>query len=145
MPTPSEWLLLALAESAARSLSPVQVQKTMFVFAREAERKLGKENFYDFVPYNYGPFDAAIYRDLADLERRGQVQIFNPTAGAARRYAITPVGILSASQIREQDETHASFLGEVVRWVEGKSFPDLIRAIYSSWPEYRQNSVFVEP
>lgn len=145
MPTPSEWLLLALTEAAARSLSPVQVQKTMFVFSKGAAGSLGRENFYAFVPYNYGPLDSAIYKDLADLERRGLVEIYNPTSGGARRYAVTPLGIFTAAGIRTQDERHADFLRGVVRWVEVKSFPDLIRAIYNHWPEYRQNSVFAEP
>src|SRR5437773_8648050 len=62
-----DWLLVALTEAGDRGLSPVQIQKTMFLFKNGTDRVLDEDQFYDFRPYNYGPFDSQIYRDLEDL------------------------------------------------------------------------------
>ena len=49
MPEKTDWLLVALATSGQGMLSPVQVQKTMFIFKQGAETALPAENFYNFV------------------------------------------------------------------------------------------------
>src|SRR2546430_78743 len=67
-----DYLLLALAEAADGSLMPVQIQKAMFLLKEEAGRDISK-TFYKFIPYNYGPFCADIYQDLAILESKGLV------------------------------------------------------------------------
>ncbi len=44
------------------------------VFLVRQETELGKDQaFYDFVPYRYGPFSFALYRELANLRRDGYV------------------------------------------------------------------------
>ena len=67
MLTRQDWLLLALSKSPCGAMSPVQIQKAMFLFGREAGDAVGTD-FYSFQPYDYGPFDAAIYADLAAQE-----------------------------------------------------------------------------
>lgn len=145
MPEKTDWLLVALASSGQGMLSPVQVQKTMFIFKQGAETALPAENFYNFVPYNYGPFNADIYRDLDTLEMGGLTQIFNRYHGGQRRYAITQAGRSRADTVRNGNIRIADYMTQVTRWVESKSFADLIRAVYETWPAYRANSVFVDP
>jgi uncharacterized protein len=144
MPAKTDWLLVALAASGQGMLSPVQIQKTMFIFKQGAKAVLSTDNFYDFIPYNYGPFDAAIYRDLDVLEMGGLTQVFNRYHGGQRRYGITPAGRQKADLVGTGNDHLTDYLAQVTQWVEGKSFADLIRAVYQQWPEFRANSVFVD-
>jgi hypothetical protein len=139
-----DWLLSALAAAGDSGLSPVQVQKTMFLFWKGAERSLDPSEFYLFTPYNFGPFDAQIYTDLERMEATDWVRIFNPYSGANRLYVITRAGEEQAARAQQADASAASYIFEVVQWVKRKSFSELLRTIYRKWPEYRRNSIFVD-
>src|SRR5436190_18669612 len=76
---PKDWTLLVISAADSRGLSPVQLQKSLFLLERRLSEeapaeKLG-ESFYEFVPYNYGPFDVKVYQDAEALEERGLVTI----------------------------------------------------------------------
>jgi hypothetical protein len=66
MASRDEFLLLALASASDGRLTPVQIQKAMFLLKQEAGQFVGPD-FYEFVPYNYGPFNSSIYDDLNAL------------------------------------------------------------------------------
>ena len=115
----------------------------MFLMAMEAAHQVGTR-FYTFVPYNYGPFDAAIYHDLSRLAERGLVYS-DPAAGRSwKSFSITAEGLQAAQAIRAQADPNAvSYLERVVDWVSSLSFPSLVRAIYDKYPQFKANSVFV--
>ena len=137
-----DWLLLALARRGDNGLSPVQVQKVMFLIGTELPRAVGS-NFYRFKPYNYGPFDRAVYDDLGELARDGFVSIDG--SGSWRRYAITANGLARAEEAKSRADRNAlTYLDRVVDWVCSLAFTDLIRAIYAKYPSFRVNSVFVD-
>lgn len=139
-----DWLLLALAHQPERPLTPIQVQKAMFLMREEAGRKVGS-GFYKFVPHNYGPFCAEIYRDLDALAKEGLVAIDPSPDRRWRSYGLTAVGQNKTLSIRRNaDKDAARYLGKVVDWVTSLSFPDLVRAIYSNYPAYKKNSIFVD-
>jgi hypothetical protein len=54
-----DWLLVALAEAHNTQLSPVQVQKVMFLFKMGAKAHFPADQCYEFIPYHFGPFMAA--------------------------------------------------------------------------------------
>ena len=63
----SELVLAALAAGGKNaSYSPVQVQKLLFLVDREGEKLVGGKHF-NFVPYDYGPFDREVYDELARI------------------------------------------------------------------------------
>jgi hypothetical protein len=63
--------------------------------------------------------------------------------GRYRTYTIAAQGAVEAERLRQQvDANAAKYVDDVVRWVLPKSFGDLVRAIYKTYPEMRQNSVF---
>jgi hypothetical protein len=143
MATRQEWLLLALARRRGQSMSPVQVQKSMFLMLMEARRYLGP-GFYNFVPYNYGPFDAEIYQDLERMERQGLVRRAPSSDRNWSSFSITAAGIERAQRVQADiDPAAAEFLNRVVDWVCSLSFPALVRAIYERYPAFRANSVFI--
>ena len=134
-----DWLLMALAHREGQHMNPVQVQKAMFLLAREIPDLVGP-GFYRFVPYNYGPFDADVYTDLGRLAQQGMVSI---TRARFNRYAVTPEGFREGTVLLERADPEArAYLSRVVDWVCSLSFADLVRAIYKKYPEYRANSVF---
>lgn len=66
-------LILALLCAAKEPVSPTALVKYAFLLRSETE--VGADaTFYAFVPYRFGPFSFALYRELATLERDGYVR-----------------------------------------------------------------------
>lgn len=64
--------VLSLLVQADRPLSPTVFVKLVFLLRQETE--LGKDrSFYDFLPYNFGPFSFTLYWDLGSLRQNGYV------------------------------------------------------------------------
>lgn len=107
----------------------------------EAEEFVGS-GFYKFEPYNYGPFSSDIYSDISDLIENG-LMVAAPGGMRYNIYSLTPLGLEKCDDLKsETDELAISFLEETVAWVLSKSFPSLLRAIYSKYPKYKSNSIF---
>lgn len=133
-----KYLLAALAAAPGGALSPVQAQKALFVLGQEAEGQVGRD-FYQFVPYNYGPFCREIYDDVADLASQGLVMIDNSAKPA--RYIITKTGLDEAAQ-SEIAPSLEEYVSAVVGWVAAQSFSQLLNSVYSKYPAFAVNSVF---
>lgn len=145
MLTRQDWLLLALSKSPGGTMSPVQIQKALFLFGQGAGDSIGTD-FYSFHPYDYGPFDAAIYTDLRRVTNLGHIQGEWNASRCWKTYAITGSGRKAALALENDvDARLAEYLGRVVTWVRGKSFPDLLRSVYAAYPEFAVNSVFRSP
>lgn len=139
-----DWLLLVIAAANGESVSPVQLQKGLFLIGRNLEPgQLRSKSFYDFKPYDYGPFDSNIYRDAEQLQAEGDVVITAPSTRTYREYVVTPAGLKKARAVKGQlDATTYDFLLKVVKWVRTLSFSELVRAIYRAYPEMKVKSVF---
>src|SRR5690242_17212272 len=123
-----------------RGLSPVQLQKCLFVLGKELPAEVG-DDFYDFIPYNYGPFDRLIYRDATALSLQGLLAVSAVPGQRYNEYSLTPSGITTFESIKKFAPSKAvQFLESVVHWAQGLSFSDLVRAIYEKYPEYKANS-----
>ena len=144
MLTRQDWLLLALSRSPGGVMSPVQIQKALFLFGQEAGGSIGTK-FYTFEPYDYGPFDAAIYVDLRRLMNKGLVRReWNP-GRSWKNYTITRTGRKAVLALEQHAEARLiEFLGRIVEWVRRRSFSDLLRSVYAAYPEFTVNSVFRE-
>lgn len=141
---PADWVLLAIDASPRKSLSPVQLQKALFLFSRNLDDSQRQtDGFYDFEPYDYGPFDRAVYDDAENLEVNGDIVIDSPSSTGRRRYTATPGGSQRAARIRESLGAEVQeYLDRAVGWVTSLSFNGLVKAIYNEYPEMRANSVF---
>jgi uncharacterized protein YwgA len=136
-----DWLLLALHFGGKRGLSPVQLQKALFLLAIEVPEV--RQDFYEFVPHNYGPFSKQIYLDAEALGANGCAAI--EPHGSYSQYLITEAGREHLKAIEGRggfSERAYNYLDDVVAWTQRQSFSSLIRAIYEKYPEYRVNSVF---
>lgn len=65
-------LILALLDSAAKPLSQTMFVKLAFLLSQETDVR-NDATFYGFVPYHYGPFSFALYRELEALIRESYV------------------------------------------------------------------------
>jgi hypothetical protein len=141
--SPKDWTLLTIAAAKGEPLSPVQLQKSLFLISQNltaAQRKC--KQFYEFKPYDYGPFSAAIYSDANILELERLVEISMQVA-SHRVYIATIAGIARAAELRSGlDEVAVKYLDAVVSWARHNSFETLIKSIYKTYPEMRRNSIF---
>lgn len=137
-----DWTLLVIAAAKGKPMTPVQLQKSLFLLSRNlSPERLKVTSLYDFQPYDYGPFDSAVYLDAQALSAEEYVAISN--SGKSRTYSITPGGSARAETLRQQTDANAvKYLDDVVDWVLPQTFGELVRAIYKSYPEMRENSVF---
>jgi len=135
-----DWTLLALHFGGGRGLSPVQLQKSLFLLAMEVPEV--RANFYEFVPHNYGPFSKQIYADAERMTTVGWVAIERDPQSYAT-FLITASGQVRIAAIQPYIPIRASdYLRRAVEWAQQQSFSGLVRAIYEKYPTYRVNSVF---
>ena len=139
----ADWLLLALAQGKGDPLTPVQLQKVLFLLGRERRAAAGRA-FYKFVPYNYGPFCRDIYTDAEALEADGLVRIDRAEPGRAwPEYSATAAGLRRSVQLKKSAPPDgAQYLARVVDWARGLNFQQLVKAIYDRYPDQKINSVF---
>ena len=124
-------------------LSPVQLQKTLFLLGKKMPKAVG-ESFYSFQPYNYGPFDRTIYTDAQRLADKGQIQIERRANESFDRYVITRDGEVDISRLAHYEAKDVSvYLREkLVPWIQAQTFESLVSAIYAEYPDMREHSVF---
>lgn len=142
--TPRQELVLAAlaAGESSSELSPVQAQKLFFLIDKNVSGPLGGEQF-DFKPYDYGPFDSAVYADLDWLSLPDENCIEIVRSGRYRTYRLTKRGReIGIQRLAQLDEQTQSYLARAKDWVKSLSFQALVRAIYQAYPETRANSIF---
>ena len=111
----------------------------MFLIDREVAIRIGGP-FFDFKPYNYGPFDKAVYNELATLEILGKVEIVR---GQFDAFRLTDLGqqegdaVLGALPKGVKD-----YIVRASQFVRSHSFATLVSAIYKAYPDMRVNSIF---
>jgi len=135
-----DWVLLALNFGGAKGLSPVQLQKSLFLLGMEVP-EVGPRNFYEFYAHNYGPFCKEIYTDAEHLAQENLIVIERTPSHSM--FLITAIGEARVAHIKPEVPPRTwEYLRTAVEWTQQQSFSGLIRAIYDKYPAYRINSVF---
>ena len=138
----SDWILLALSFAEGAPMSPVQLQKSIFLFKKRLVGANIPKKFYKFVPYSYGPFCQEIYADARGLELEGLISI-DEGANHIRQYSATPAGRSKAIDLAKGISPRGISHGkEIVSWVKAQSFRELVSAIYQKYPRCMANSIF---
>lgn len=135
-----ECILIAIVAAAGEAgLERVQQQKSVFLVAEEFDGRLPAD-FYQFRPNMYGPFAQEVY---AGLERLRDGLVIEALAGADGRpsYRLAPGAATGLCGLSDLSEDLESGIRQIVVWVTGMSFNELVRAIYHLTPEQRENSV----
>lgn len=137
-----DWTLLVIAAAEGNRISPVQLQKALFLIGKALNLER-QGDFYYFKPYNYGPFAAEIYSDAEALAIDGLVCVSKSSGESWPNYHVTLAGSRRANELRNQIGTEiANYTNEVVRWVRSLSFDQLLAYVYAQFPDYASKSIF---
>ena len=144
--TKREWTLLVIAAARGEKVSPVQLQKALFLLSDKLSNKQRQtRSFYKFEPYDYGPFCSEVYADAEALAASGLVNIVCENF-SFRQYSLTPKGEAEVRKLRKElDGPVRTYLDVVVDWVRSLPFAGLVQKIYEMYPAMKVNSVFREP
>jgi uncharacterized protein YwgA len=140
---PRERLLLFIAlDGAPQGLDPIRLQKGMFLFAMDEGTNPAET--YQFVPYNYGPMSAQIYRDLELLSKEDLVEAAPVDGQSWARYSATEKGLAAARDLLGQEPSQAAAqrLYEIKVDVSSHSFQEVLEDVYDRYPEFASKSVF---
>ena len=123
---PKEWLLLAIAAAGDAGLSPVQLQRSLFLLGQKRKTHVGP-GFYEFEPSGAGPFSRALYADLDAFVAAGDVVKEYQPEYTGSVFRLAEPGRTLAEERRPQVNPEASvYLEEAVAWVREQSTLDLI-------------------
>ena len=136
MLTRKNWLLIGLCDR----LEPIQVQKTLFKFAKEASAPTRQR--YSFTPYNWGPCSFAIYDDLSALREEKLVE-FELTGLGWNRYKLTKRGRGVVKDLRKEANPNLlERMDDIREWVTSRSFDKLLEDVYEDYPDSAKRSLF---
>jgi uncharacterized protein len=137
-----KFMLAALAADRAGSFAPVQVQKLFFLLDKNLAADFGGPQF-NFEPYDYGPFDRAVYSELETLAQNGLVAIEAAPGASRRKFSLTAAGYDAGQAVFGQLNARArDYMMTVSAWVRSLGFAELVGSIYKQYPEMKANSVF---
>ena len=137
-----DWVLLVTAAADGEPLSAVQLQKVLFLIGKDLDHQVG-EHYYDFRPFHYGPYAVAVYEDATRLNQEGLVLVAAASQGRWNEYQATPNGTrVAATLLQSLPKSDADRIRALVKWARSLSFEDLLRAVYTKYPEMRVNSRF---
>jgi len=125
-----EKVLIALVREAGRPVHKTELTKWSFVLARETATG-GGSSFYGFVPYHYGPFSFALYRDAEMLEAEGYLVKSGKNAWLLNKK-------LAATVEPPKDVAHD--LRNVVARFRQENMAKLVSYVYERYPEFTVNS-----
>jgi uncharacterized protein (DUF488 family) len=124
-------ILLEFLKAAGRPVSRFELTKWSFLLRHEF-RSAGGSAFYDFVPYQYGPFSFALYQEIDKLGAMSYLR-------EDREYICIGDGSL-VDEIRIDDKLLASDVESLVRRFGRYSRNTLTDHVYSNYPAYTCNS-----
>lgn len=138
-----EAVLAMLGACEGSRFSPAQLQKALFLIAKNAGETLDSARVFDFTPYDYGPFDKSVY-DAADALAQEHLAAIEKSSGGYRTYGATPEGASEGRRLlADLAPNQRDYFIEVSNWVRSMSFASLVKSIYQAYPETRANSIFV--
>lgn len=134
--------VILLCLSTDEEFTPVQIQKLLFLIDKKVSKKLGGP-FFNFIPYDYGPFDIEIYQILENLEKTGYIII--DLSYRFKKYRITKKGQKKVDEfLNNLDKNIKEYIFTLSEFVRNLSFSELISAIYKAFPDMKINSIFRE-
>jgi hypothetical protein len=138
-----ELVLAILAAANGRAYSPAQLQKTAFLITANIPWVVSEGAGFAFRPYDYGPFDSAVYSEAQFLRGSGEAEISSAPSGRWVTYAATAHGVARGNELlNRQRQDVAEYIRNVAAWALSQSFTTLVKSIYESYPEMRANSIF---
>lgn len=133
-----DWLILAIADR----MQPIQVQKTLFKFAKESG--IPKRQQYSFQPYDWGPCSFEIYDDLRVLQDENLIETV-PSGRGWNSYKLTDAGQEQAESVRSRANSELlERLSSIRNWIKSRGFSELLQDVYEQYPDYATQSLFMK-
>jgi uncharacterized protein (DUF488 family) len=127
-------ILLAILNQSKRAPTVTKLVKLAFLIRKETTLH-DDHTYYDFVPYKYGPFSFALYRELDALERYGYIDSSND------RVSLSPaMQIPSTEKVEELPTRIRSMVTDVVSQYGATQQRRLLKFVYDNYPWYTINS-----
>lgn len=120
--------LLELVRLAGGAIDRIVLTKWAFLIRQETESR-GGESFYDFVPYQYGPFSFALYQEAEKLVSLGYLKERGSSSWA--------LGDVSAPATERRISID---LNRVADRFRRSSVDELIDYVYERYPSFTVNS-----
>jgi DNA-binding PadR family transcriptional regulator len=124
-------------DDAPKLVSPIQIMKAMFLLKEETKI----QDFYEFIPYLYGPCSFEVYSDLISLKEENLIEdVQSPFSW--KYYKVTAKGNEVTNRLLKSfDNTLLQKLKEIKMFVLSKTFPELLRYVYEKYPAYAEKTV----
>lgn len=136
-----EIVLAGLSPGGCELFSPVQVQKLFFLIDKNISESINGHPFFNFEPYNYGPFDKKVYITLDELAKDGLAEAVS--CGSWTSYRLTNEGQKEGERlISSLSQEQRDYVASISQLVRKLSFSQLVSAIYKAYPEMKVNSAF---
>ena len=130
--------VLSLLTQVGRPLSPTVFVKLVFLLRKETSLERDR-SFYDFVPYDFGPFSLVLYRDLGTLRQNGYVTADDDSLALCGRTLE-----LAEEQVDELPASVRSAVADILARYGRMSRKTLIGEVYSRYPWFALNSKLPE-
>ena len=124
-------IILSLIDQMGGQTSRRLLVKLAFLLGKEARIK----NFYEFVPYHYGPFSFALYHELEMLGRNGYI-LFQTSEDRIQRFSdvvTPPIDLALEKEIINFSKKYGTLSAEAI-----------IENVYSDYPWFTVNAKSVE-
>lgn len=132
-------LLLLMAKGAENGTYPfdaIRAMKSSFIVSQRGLTEW--RELFDFRPYDYGPFDASVYRSRDSLVAQGLLQV---QAGNYDATCLTEAGQGRVKELEDQLGPSADWLKRIGHWASSRSFAQLLREVYSEYPDFAARSI----
>ncbi len=130
--------VLSLLTQAGRPMSPTVFVKLVFLLRQETGLERDP-SFYDFVPYNFGPFSFTLYWDLGSLRQNGYVTTEEECIALCGRTLD-----LAEKEAKELPASTQAAVAEILGRYGRMNQKALIRDVYSRYPWFALNSKLPE-
>jgi uncharacterized protein (DUF488 family) len=125
-------IVLHLLGAAERPVTHLELTKWCFLLKHESESR-GGPAFYQFLPYQYGPFSFVLYREIQDLIDRGLVETADDKSWRLGS------GTKVEDYVPPKDAANDARL--LAKRLRNWNLNDLINDVYDRYPSWTVNSI----
>ena len=138
--TREDYVLAVMSVAEGGSLSPVRVQKLFFLLDDKIPGKVGGP-YFEFAPYDYGPFDANVYHVLESLKSKDLADIKKPEFSTPSLYRLTVQGQkIGEEKFKSIPDDAQEYIVRLMEWIREKSFRQIVSSMYKYYPDMRTKS-----
>ena len=133
-----DWILLILRESP---MDRIHIMKSLFLIWHRCHRNL--PNYFEFVPYLYGPCSFEAYSVLENLQNTGLIVQPPHPKPLWVNYYLTNKGKKEAEEAcKKVPPETLRIIKEVVKEISKLNFYELLQKVYREAPDFANNSMF---